>query len=155
MNSPLSILLLPAALLALSAPRASAQLTWSLADGSASWPADKRDAIVAAMNEAVTLYNAHGHFPKTLWANYNPGVPTAQAGYSGWIDFGGSISSRVAMHEISHTLGVGTVAQWNTNRSGNTWTGPAANQRLELFDGPDATVNGDTQHFWPYGLNFD
>ena len=110
MNFPLSILLPFAALLALSAPRASAQLTWSLADGSASWPADKRDAIAAAMNEAVTLYNAHGHFPKTLWANYNPGVPTAQASDSGWIDFGGSIGTRVAMHEISHTLGVGTVA---------------------------------------------
>ena len=155
MHIPRTILILSAALLALSAPRSSAQLTWSLADGSGSWPADKRDAIVAAMNEAVALYNAHGHFPKALWANYNSGVPTAQANYDGWIDFGGSIGTRVALHEISHTLGVGTAPAWNANRSGNTWTGAAANKRVKLFDGPAATVSGDAQHFWPYGLNFD
>ena len=140
--------------LALAAP-ARAQLTWSLASGNESWPADKRAAIIAAMNEAVALYNANGYFPKTLWANYSPGVPTAQASYSGWIDFGGSIGTRVALHEISHTLGVGQVAAWNSNRSGNTWTGSFAINRVKLFDGPSATLNADTQHFWPYGLNFD
>lgn len=134
---------------------ASAQLTWSLASGNESWPADKRAAIIAAMTAAVDLYNANGHFPKTLWANYSPGVPTAQASYSGWIDFGGSIGTRVALHEISHTLGVGQVAAWNTNRSGNTWTGTFAINRVKLFDGPSATLNADAMHFWPYGLNFD
>jgi autotransporter-associated beta strand protein len=134
---------------------ASAQLTWSLASGNESWPADKRAAIIAAMTAAVDLYNANGHFPKTLWANYSPGVPTAQASYSGWIDFGGSLGTRVALHEISHTLGVGQVAAWNTNRSGNTWTGTFAINRVKLFDGPSATLNADAMHFWPYGLNFD
>ena len=133
----------------------SAQLTWSLASGNASWPADKRAAIAAAMTAAVDLYNANGHFPKTLWANYSPGVPTAQASYSGWIDFGGSIGTRVALHEISHTLGVGQVAAWNSNRSGNTWTGTFAINRVKLFDGPSATLSADAAHFWPYGLNFD
>ena len=140
--------------LALAAP-AHAQLTWSLAGGNESWPADKRAAIVAAMDAAVAIYNANGYFPKTLWANYSPGVPTAQASYSGWIDFGGMIGTRVALHEISHTLGVGQVAAWNTNRSGNTWTGSFANNRVKLFDGPSATLSADAMHFWPYGLNFD
>jgi autotransporter-associated beta strand protein len=132
-----------------------AQLTWSLASGNGSWPADKRAAIIAAMDEAVALYNAHGYFPKTLWANYSPSVPTAQASYSGWIDFGGSIGTRVALHEISHTLGVGQVTAWNANRSGNTWTGTFAINRVKLFNGPAATLSADAAHFWPYGLNYD
>lgn len=105
------------------------------------------------MNEAVALYNANGYFPKTLWADYDASVPTAQASYSGWIDFGGQISTRTALHEISHTLGVGQVSAWNTNRSGNTWTGTFAINRVKLFDGPAATLSADAQHFWPYGLN--
>ena len=44
---PRTILTLSATLLALSSPRTSAQLTWSLAGGNASWPADKRAAIAA------------------------------------------------------------------------------------------------------------
>lgn len=131
------------------------QLTWSLAGGNENWPSAKRDAIIAAMNEAVAIYNANGYFPKTLWANYNSGVPTAQASYSGWIDFGGSIGTRVALHEISHTLGVGQVTAWNTNRSGNTWTGNFAINRAKLFNGPSTTVGADSMHFWPYGLNYD
>lgn len=133
---------------------ASAQLTWSLASGNASWPADKRAAIIAAMDEAVAIYNANGYFPKTLWANYNASVPTAQASYSGWIDFGGQIGTRTALHEISHTLGVGQFSTWTTNQSGGKWTGTFANNRVKLFDGPSATIGCDTIHFWPYGLNF-
>lgn len=141
-----------ALLLSLSA---RAQMTWSLASGNESWPADKRTAIVNAMTAAVNLYNANGYFPKTLWANYNASVPTAQASYSGWIDFGGSISTRVALHEISHTLGVGQYSSWDTNRSGNTWTGTFAKNRVKLFDGASATLSADAMHFWPYGLNYD
>jgi autotransporter-associated beta strand protein len=145
----------PLLLILLLTGSARAQLTWSLASGNGSWPADKRAAIIAAMDEAVALYNSHGHFPKTLWANYNPSVATAQASYSGWIDFGGMIGTRVALHEISHTLGVGTVSAWNTKRSGNTWTGTYAINRVKLFDGPSAALNADSIHFWPYGLNYD
>ncbi len=133
----------------------SAQLTWSLAGSNASWPADKRTAIVNAMTEAAALYNAHGHFPKSLWINYDPSVPTANGNYNGAINFGGSINTRVALHEISHTLGVGQFSTWNTNRSGNTWTGTFAINRVRLFNGPTATLSADAAHFWPYGLNFD
>lgn len=142
--------------LVLSSPFAAhAQLSYSLAGGNGSWPADKRAAIVAAMDAAVALYNANGYFPTSLTANYNAGVPTAQGSYSGWIDFGGSISTRVALHEISHTLGVGTVAAWNSNRSGSAWSGSRANARLAVFDGTGAVLNCDSIHFWPYGLNYD
>lgn len=144
-------------LLILSLPlTASGQLTWSLASNNASWPADKRTAIVSAMIEAVALYNANGYSPKTLWINYDPGVPTANGSCNGTINFGGSIGTRVALHEISHTLGVGTfTTEWNANRTGNTWTGTFANNRVKLLDGPSATHNADSAHFWPYGLNYD
>jgi hypothetical protein len=128
---------------------ARAQLTWSLAGSNASWPADKRIAIVNAMTEAVALYNANGYFPKALWINYDAAVPTANGSYNGTINFGGQISTRTALHEISHTLGVGTVAAWNANRSGNTWTGTFALNRVKLFDGTSAILNADTAHFWP------
>ena len=71
---------------------ASAQLTWQLAGGNESWPAAKRTAIINAMNQAVAIFNANGYFMMNLTANYNASVPTAQASYGGWIDFGGSIS---------------------------------------------------------------
>jgi len=134
---------------------ASAQLTYSLNGNGTSWPADKRAAIVAAMDAAVAIYNANGYFPKALTANYNSGVPTAQASYSGWIDFGGSISTRVALHEIGHTLGVGQYGTWSTNQSGGKWTGTYASNRVKLYDGASAFIGCDTQHFWPYGLNYD
>lgn len=147
-------LLRPLLLIFLLTGSARAQLNWSLASGNESWPADKRAAIVAAMNEAVALYNANGYFPKTLWANYNASVPTAQASYSGWIDFGGQIGTRTALHEISHTLGVGQYSTWSTSQSGGKWTGTFANNRVKLFDGAGATLNCDSIHFWPYGLNY-
>ena len=142
-------------LAALAPGLVGAQLTYQLAGGADGWPADKRAAIVSAMDAAVALYNSYGHFPRNLTANYNASVPTAQASYSGWIDFGGSISTRVALHEISHTLGIGTYSGWDPFLSGGAWTGVHALARVRVFDGPAGTLNGDTAHFWPYGLNYD
>jgi hypothetical protein len=88
-------------------------------------------------------------------ANYNSGVPTAQASYSGWIDFGGSRNYRVALHEISHTLGVGTAPNYGGFIQNGLWTGANAIAKVRQFDGPSANVNTDGTHFWPYGLNFD
>lgn len=144
----------PLILALILAATAHGQLGWSLASGNESWPADKRTAIIAAMDEAVALYNANGYFPKTLWANYNPSVPTAQASYSGWIDFGGQIGTRTALHEISHTLGVGQYSTWSTSQSSGKWNGTFANNRVRLFDGASATIGCDGMHFWPYGLNY-
>lgn len=136
-------------LLALAAPADA--LTYTLAWGNENWPADKRAAIIACMDEAVATYNAYGIFDKHVTANYNPGVPTAQAGYDGWIDFGGSIGTRVAMHEISHTLGIGTYWSWTDGG----WWGPAANARIKLYEGQNAGIGTGGSHFWPYGLNYD
>ncbi len=132
-----------------------AELSWQLASGNESWPAAKRSAIVSAMNAAIAVYNANGYFTGTIYANYNASVPTAQASYGNWIDFGGSISTRVAIHEMGHTQGVGTVAAWDAKLSAGKWTGSHAINRIKLYNGSSAVVNGDGSHFWPYGLNYD
>jgi hypothetical protein len=136
-------------------PPKVAHLTYILPDGSENWDPERKKQIVASMDAAVKLYNQHGVFNKRVWANNSPGTPTADANYEGWINFGGSRNTRVALHEISHTLGVGTHPNWQKNIRDGKWTGPHALKQLREFDGPDATLSADRMHFWPYGLNFD
>jgi len=133
-------------------------LSYSLAGGSESWPADVRARIVYAMDGAVAQYNRYGTFNKHITVNYNPGVPTAQANYDGWLEFGANASYqqyRTALHETSHTLGVGTTWQWGANISGGVWTGVNGVVQIHALDGPTANINSDGTHFWPYGLNYD
>jgi hypothetical protein len=136
-------------------PIPAGSLRYTLAGGNENWPANIREQIIYAMDGAVAQYNRWGTFNKTLTANYNPGVPTAQASYSGWIDFGGQIGYRTALHEIAHTLGVGTAPNYGNFVSNGLWTGSNAIQQLRAFDGPTANLNTDGTHIWPYGLNFD
>lgn len=111
--------------------------------------------ISNSMAEAVNIYNSNGSFDKHLNAYYNAGVPTAQANYDGVITFGGSRNTRVAIHEISHTLGIGTHSAYWSLMTGGTWLGPTGNAVLSGFDGAGSVMNGDSQHMWPYGLNYD
>ena len=139
-------------------PPAARAMTYSLAGGWEGWPADARTRIVYAMDGAVAQYNRYGTFNKHITVNYNAGVPTAQANYDGWLEFGANASYqqyRTALHEISHTLGVGTYWSWSNFRSGNTWTGAYGVQQVRDFDGSGAGVGADAMHFWPYGLNYD
>lgn len=131
------------------------RLTYRLADGWEKWPEDARRRIIQAMDAAVALYNELGEFDKSVTANYSPGTPTADGNYSGWINFGGQINKRVALHEISHTLGVGQHPRWRQLIADGKWTGQHALAQLREFDGPDAVLHADRMHFWPYGLNYD
>lgn len=156
----LNLILTTFALFFIVAQWSPAEITYSLVPGNEAWPADKRAAIVAAMDEAVAFYNAHGYFNKTLTVDYVPSVPTADANYSGRIRFGGQIGTRTALHEISHTLGVGTVAAWSANIVDGNWTGQHANARLALYNGPTAVLKAAVPHFWSssgdsYGLNYE
>ena len=147
----------------LTSPPAGA-LTYSLAGGWETWPADVRARIIYAMDGAVAEYNRYGTFNEHITANYNPGVPTAQASFGGWLEFGSNPSYqqfRTALHETAHTLGVGTTWQWGANLSGGVWTGANGVAQIHAFDGPNAQVYSDGTHFWglngagPYGLNYD
>jgi Domain of Unknown Function (DUF1080) len=131
------------------------QMRYRLADGYENWPADKREAIVKAMDEAIGLYNQLGEFPKNVRAAYSAGTPSADGNYNGNISFGGQIGFRVALHELGHVLGVGQHPKWWSLIKDKKWTGPYAIAQLRAFDGPDAVLNVDGQHFWPYGMNYD
>ncbi|HYN94945.1 MAG TPA: cellulose-binding domain-containing protein [Pilimelia sp.] len=113
--------------------------------------------ITTAMDQALAVYNCHTDIAKALTVTYDPAVPTADANYNGAIRFGAtsSMQQATAMHEIGHTLGVGTVAAWSARLSGGAWTGSNANAALRAITGdPSATIRGDASHFWPYGLNY-
>jgi autotransporter-associated beta strand protein len=127
---------------------ADAALSFNVA--ASGWPnAAHRDAAVAAIQSAVNRYNAYGNFGNyNVHVYYNSGIPTAQANYLGSIGFGGTYpNERVMMHELAHYLGSGTY--------GDPWDGARGEALIDQFDGLEATLQGDANHFWPYGLNFD
>lgn len=114
-----------------------------------------RQQLTNSMNYCVDTYNAYAYLHGNVRAEYNAGVPTAQAGWGGPITFGGSRNERTAMHEMGHVFGVGTRGEWSANLSGGIWTGPRAARLIQQIDGPGAVINSDGTHFWPYGLNYD
>ena len=134
---------------------AAAGLRYRLVDGHESWDPEIKRRVVEAMDAAVAVYNAHGSFDRELTVNYHPGVPTAEANYDGRITFGKQIGRRTALHEIGHTMGVGTTRQWRANLKEGVWQGKTATSLVQAFDGPAAVLKGDRMHFWPYGLNFE
>ncbi len=129
------------------------RLSYTLTGDWNKWPEDKRVRIVKAMDEAVWLYNRYGAFEKKLRVMYKSSIPTADGNINGTIRFGKSISTKTALHEISHTLGVGTSRKWDQMFKDKKWHGERANRLAQAFGGPDAKLGGDKSHFWPYGLN--
>ncbi|MES2568781.1 MAG: hypothetical protein V4710_01850, partial [Verrucomicrobiota bacterium] len=128
-------------------------LTYRLADGWEGWNPDKRQRIMDSMDEAIALYNQFGYFPKVLTAADADPVwtPTADGNFAGRIQFGGQVGVRTAIHEVSHTLGTGTITAWQDRMINNTWTGEFAIRQIREWDGPGALPHGDAQHYWPYG----
>jgi autotransporter-associated beta strand protein len=145
-SSRAGVAVLVAATLAAAAP-VRAALTFTVGG---TWPDEaRRTAAVNALQSAVNRYNAYGNFGNyNVYAYYDAGIPTAQANYLGSIGYGGTYpNERVTMHEMSHYLGTGTY--------GTPWDGVRGEALIDQFDGLEAALNGDTQHYWPYGLNYD
>lgn len=118
--------------------------------------ADAYTRIEEAMGLAVARYERLSDASKTIHVYYAPEVPTAEANYSGDLRFGANrsyMSERTAMHEISHTLGIGQTAAFNEKCAANDW--PTATLLLQSWDGADAKINCGNEHIWPYGLNYD
>lgn len=144
--------------LAACASAAHGAITWNLEKAS-NPTADQADAytrIEAAMRAAVARYAAGSGASKQVRVMYAPGVPTAEANYNGDLRFGSNrayMTERTAMHEISHTLGVGQTSEFNRRCAAGDW--PQANAQLRQYDGAGASLSCGGGHFWPYGLNYD
>lgn len=139
---------------------AAASVTWSL-ERASNPTADQQDAynrITAAMNAAVSRYNNLSDLGKNIRVRYEPGVPTADGNINGTIRFGSNrsyMTQRTALHEIAHTIGVGTSSGWSRLGGSGTWTGAQATALVRQFDGSGAKLSTGGGHFWPYGLNYE
>lgn len=138
---------------------AHGHITYTLQRASA--PTDAQRAaytkIAAAMDKALSYYNCYTDISKTLHVQYEPSVKTADGNANGTIRFGAEFTFKYsrAMHEIAHTVGIGTAKSWPTLVSNGIFTGAEATRTLRAISGkPDDQVHADQQHFWPYGLNY-
>jgi hypothetical protein len=122
---------------------------------------DQEDAyqkIQSAMDTAVSYYNTYTTITKSLWVSYEPSVSTADGNINGSIRFGSNRSYMnhiTAMHEIGHTVGVGTSGKWRQVVVNGIYTGTYATEELKTITGNrESVLKGDGAHFWPYGLNY-
>ncbi|MFJ8780026.1 MULTISPECIES: hypothetical protein [unclassified Streptomyces] len=145
------------------APReqvAAATITWTL-ERASNPTADQQAAytlITSAMNAAVARYNNLSDLGKSITVRYDTSVPTADGNLNGTIRFGsdrGYMTERTALHEIAHTIGVGTSSGWSSLGGSGTWTGAQATALVRQFDGSSAKLSTGGGHFWPYGLNYE
>ncbi|GAA2488307.1 hypothetical protein [Streptomyces longisporus] len=116
------------------------------------------DLITKAMNAAVARYHNLSDLGRSITVRYDPSVPTADGSNNGTIRFGSNrshMTERTALHEIAHTIGVGTGAHWKSLSSGGTWHGAQATALVKRFDGSGATLSTGGGHVWPYGLNYE
>lgn len=119
---------------------------------------DELDAyarITDAMDRAVARTNRFDNIQRQLWINYIPGVPTAEGNSDGVISFGSDrsyMNEGVALHEMSHVHGIGTVWYFDDKCNAQDW--PSALPLLRSWDGPAAVINCGNGHIWPYGMNY-
>jgi len=121
-------------------------------------PADVFARLKAMADHGVRLLEEHTSIVKTVTIEYNTGVATADASLSGWMRWGSNVSYQKAgtfLHEFAHTIGAGTSSYWtNTLIKNGIYTGANANLALKkATNDPSAQLKGDSQHFWPYGIN--
>ncbi|MEU1473760.1 hypothetical protein ACFYZ8_17280 [Streptomyces sp. NPDC001668] len=139
---------------------AAATITWTL-ERASNPTADQQSAytqITSAMNAAVARYNNLSDLGKSITVRYDTSVPTADGNLNGTIRFGSNrsyMTERTALHEIAHTIGVGTSSGWSSLGGSGTWTGAQATALVRQFDGSSAKLSTGGGHFWPYGLNYE
>jgi hypothetical protein len=122
---------------------------------------DQSDAyqrITTAMDSAIGYYNKYTSLTKDLNIYYDTGVPTADASFNGTIRFGsnrGFMITGTAMHEMAHTIGAGTTYEYRNLIQNGRFIGPQTTAMLRQITGnANDSLSGDTQHFWPYGINY-
>lgn len=141
-------------------PKVKDRVTYTL--NRAKEPTDEElaayERITAGMDRAMKFYNKYTtDIKKHVTVNYSPGTPTADGNINGNIRMGKtSHNARVCMHEICHTVGIGTSPHWGKLVKEKIFTGKHATRQLQEITGDkNAVVHADRMHFWPYGLNFD
>ncbi|KAH9818944.1 secreted protein [Melampsora americana] len=112
--------------------------------------------IYKAMKKAVHRYNKYIDVNVAVTVMYVPGVPTADGNRdAAVIRFGSDPrywNERVALHEISHILGVGWPA-FEERCQTQSWY--VAKRLLRQFTNDrNAEIHCGGGHFWPYGLNY-
>lgn len=116
------------------------------------------ERITCAMTAATAYYNCNTTITKQLSISYTPSVSTADANFNGSIRFGSDRNYMVcatAMHEVGHAVGIGTAPNWSKVSVGGLFQGETAIAKLREITGNAAEeLHSDTQHFWPYGLNY-
>ena len=110
------------------------------------------------LDSAVWYLNNLTSATKHLYMNYEPGTPTADANNEGWMRFGSSAdfhNIRTVLHEANHSLGTGTTSWWSTKMVGGKLQAPNVSAVLKRIQNSnvDVQISGDSQHWWPYGLN--
>ena len=129
-------------------------VTYTMGFDSITYPEPYR-LIKIACDSACFYFNRYTTFSHNIWIAYSPGVPTAEASYHGQVAFGSNTQYMwvgTAMHEFDHYFGSGTTSVWQGKTSTGTWTGTTASALLKAATGE--VLKGDTQHFWPYGINY-
>ena len=133
-----------------------------------------RKRITDAVNTATDLWNnltEMRDFRPSV--GYEPGTPTADCSYGGWVRVGSNTSYQSAgtiMHEWLHGVGVIPWAdtQWSvvgvlrsgsqsvsgSQKGSGNWLGERVSAVLDFWDNTTGSfLHGDYQHMWPYGIN--
>ena len=120
-------------------------------------PTDVMNRFQTMVAKAVSILEEHTSIVKTVTIEYNTGVATADATLAGWIRFGSNSSYQRAgtfLHEFAHAIGGGTSTFWTTIMKSGVYTGANATLALRRAAGDNSLIlKGDSQHFWPYGIN--
>lgn len=122
-----------------------------------------RTRIDAAMKDAVNWWNNLTSIQGVNFnVGHNPGTPTADCSYGGYIRVGSNTSYQrtgTMLHEMAHGVGIGTHnCYWESDLRANgdrgVWLGDRVTSLIRFWDNSEtATVTGDNIHFWPYGIN--
>lgn len=125
--------------------------------------ADARKRIDAAMKAAVGWWNNLTSIRGVNFnVGHNPGTPTADCSYGGYIRVGSNSSYQrtgTMLHEMAHGVGIGTHqpywdGEMRSNGDRGLWNGDRVKEVIRFWENNEnANITGDNMHFWPYGIN--
>ena len=126
-------------------------VTYTLHDDNVSF----REGVESAVYYFNNFTSIKGHNLSVSYAG--DGSTGAHASYGGWMELGSGIycGTGIALHEMGHTVGVGTHWMWGVMRDQDGfWYGDRANKVVQFFRNMTNTkLHGDNTHMGPYGVN--